>query len=63
MMKKQEQEQMDIQDQWEEELIRRIDNIEKEAVAVKIMTKKDYIVAATVTVVCLVVVICGAFLG
>lgn len=62
-MKKQEQEQMDIQAQWEEELIRRIDNIEKEAVAVKIMTKKDYIVAAMVTVVCLVAVICGAFLG
>ena len=48
--------------QWEEELTARIDRIEENGQDIKTMTKKDYIVAGVVTVVCLLVVVAGAFL-
>lgn len=53
----------EIQSQWETELSRRIDSIEEEALTIQAMTKRDYIVAAVITVVCLVAVFAGAFLG
>lgn len=48
--------------QWEEELTARIARIEENGQDIKTMTKKDYIVAGVVTVVCLLVVVAGAFL-
>lgn len=48
--------------QWENELLARIEQIEENSQDVKIMTKKDYIVAGIVTAVCLLFVIEGAFI-
>lgn len=48
--------------QWEEELTARIARIEENGQDIKTMTKKDYIVAGVVTVVCLLVVVAGVFL-
>lgn len=47
----------------DEELTRRIDEIEETIANVKPMTKKDYIVASVITVVCLIIVVAGAFWG
>lgn len=56
-------EQQDTQSQWEADLIYRIDRIEETAGAVQTMTKRDYIVAGVITIVCLVFVVAGAFLN
>lgn len=48
--------------QWENELLARIEQIEENSQDIKIMTKKDYIVAGIVTAVCLLFVIEGAFI-
>lgn len=48
--------------QWENELTARVDQIEENRQDIKAMTKRDYIVAGIVTVVCLLVVIAGAFI-
>lgn len=48
--------------QWENELLARIEQIEENSQDIKIMTKRDYIVAGIVTVVCLLFVIVGAFI-
>ena len=57
-----EKESSQVQNQWEEELIRRIDQIEETAASVQTMTKKDYAVAGVITLLCLLVVIVGAFI-
>lgn len=48
--------------QWENELTARVDQIEENSQDIKAMTKRDYIVAGIVTVVCLLAVIAGAFI-
>lgn len=48
--------------QWEDELLTRIEQIEENSQDIKIMTKKDYIVAGIVTALCLLFVIAGAFI-
>lgn len=48
--------------QWENELTARVDQIEENRQDIKAMTKRDYIVAGIVTVVCLLVVIAGAYI-
>ena len=48
--------------QWEQELIARIAQIEENSRDIKIMTKKDYIVAGIIITVCLLFVIAGAFM-
>lgn len=57
-----EKESLDAQSQWEAELVRRIDQIEETAGAVQTMTKKDYVVAGVVTLLCLLFVVVGAFI-
>ena len=47
--------------QWEKELIDRIEQIEENSQDIRIMTKKDYIMAGIVTALCLLFVIAGAF--
>ena len=47
--------------QWEQELIARIDQIEENSRDIKIMSKKDYIVAGIIIAVCVLIVIGGAF--
>lgn len=49
--------------QWEQELIARIDQIEENSRDIKIMTKKDYIVAGVITTVFLLLVIAGSFIS
>lgn len=48
--------------QWEQELIARIEQIEENSGDIKIMTKRDYIVAGVITTACLLLVIVGAFI-
>lgn len=57
-----EKETLQANSQWEEELARRIDQIEETANAVQAMTKKDYVVAGAVTLLCLLFVVVGAFI-
>lgn len=57
-----EKETLQVNSQWEEELVRRIDQIEETAASVQTMTKKDYAVAGVITLLCLLVVIVGAFI-
>ena len=61
-MRGKEKETLQVDNKWEEELIRRIDQIEETADAVQTMTKKDYAVAGVITLLCLLVVIVGAFI-
>lgn len=61
-MREKEKETLQVNSQWEEELIRRIDQIEETAASVQTMTKKDYAVAGVITLLCLLVVIVGAFI-
>ena len=49
--------------QWEQELIARIDQIEENSRDIKIMSKRDYIVAGAIITVCLLIVIAGAFMS
>ena len=53
----------ETQSRWETELSQRVDSIEEEASSIQAMTKKDYIVAAVITIACLIAVVGGAFLG
>lgn len=62
-MRAKENETLQVNSQWEEELVRRIDQIEETADAVQTMTKKDYVVAGMITLVCLLFVVAGAFLS
>lgn len=48
--------------QWEKELIDRIEQIEENSQNIKTMTKRDYIVAGVITVICLIIVAAGAFI-
>ena len=61
-MREKEKETLQVDSQWEEELIRRIDQIEETADAVQTMTKKDYAVAGAITLLCLLFVVVGAFI-
>ncbi len=61
-MREKEKETLQVDSQWEEELIRRIDQIEETADAVQTMTKKDYVVAGTIALLCLLFVVVGAFI-
>lgn len=61
-MRGKEKETLQVDNKWEEELIRRIDQIEETADVVQTMTKKDYAVAGVITLLCLLVVIVGAFI-
>ncbi len=61
-MREKEKEALQVNGQWEEELVRRIDQIEETAASVQTMTKKDYAVAGVITLLCLLVVIVGAFI-
>ncbi len=61
-MNMREKEFLDAQSQWEGELVRRIDQIEETADAVQTMTKKGYAVAGVITLLCLLVVVVGAFI-
>ena len=61
-MRGKEKEALQVDSQWEEELVRRIDQIEETAASVQTMTKKDYAVAGVITLLCLLVVIVGAFI-
>ena len=49
--------------QWEQELSARTAQIEENSRDIKIMTKRDYIVAGIIITVCLLVVIVGAFMS
>lgn len=48
--------------QWEKELIDRIEQIEENSQNIKTMTKRDYIVAGVINVICLIIVAAGAFI-
>ena len=48
--------------QWEEELVRRIENLEESNKKVNRMTRRDYITAGIIVVACLVGVAAGAFI-
>ncbi|MBO4997732.1 MAG: hypothetical protein J6D02_07025 [Lachnospira sp.] len=48
--------------QWEEELVRRIENLEESNKKVNRMTRRDYITAGIIVVACLVAVAAGAFI-
>ncbi len=61
-MRGKEKEALQVDSQWEEELVRRIDQIEETAASVQTMTKKDYAVAAVITLLCLLFVVVGAFI-
>lgn len=61
-MRGKEKEALQVDNQWEEELVRRIDQIEETVASVQTMTKKDYAVAGVITLLCLLVVIVGAFI-
>lgn len=61
-MREKEKEILQVNDQWEKELVRRIDQIEETAASVQTMTKKDYAVAAVITLLCLFIVVVGAFI-
>ncbi len=61
-MSEKEKETLQVDSQWEEELVRRIDQIEETAASVQTMTKKDYVVAGAITLLCLLLVIVGAFI-
>ncbi|MBE5941606.1 MAG: hypothetical protein E7264_03585 [Lachnospiraceae bacterium] len=61
-MRGKEKETLQVDNKWEEELIRRIDQIEETADAVQTMTKKDYAVAGVITLLCLLFVVVGAFI-
>jgi len=54
-------ETLQVNNQWEAELSRRIDQIEETVTSVQTMTKKDYAVAAVITLLCLLFVVVGAF--
>lgn len=51
----------ELENQWETELVCRIANIGKYLDEIKSMTRKDYIVAGVIIVLCLCVVVTGAF--
>lgn len=51
-----------LENQWDTELVRRIANIEKNSATIKTMTRKDYIVAGVIIVLCLCAVVAGAFI-
>ncbi len=61
-MSEKEKETLQVDSQWEEELVRRIDQIEETAAGVQTMTKKDYVVAGAVALFCLLFVVVGAFI-
>ena len=46
----------------EKELIDRIEQIEENSQNIKTMTKRDYIVAGVINVICLIIVAAGAFI-
>lgn len=46
---------------FEKELLNRIEQIEEDSRKIKRMSKRDYVVAAIIVVVCLVAVVAGAF--
>lgn len=49
-------------EQWEKELVHRIDQIEQGNSGIKRMTSKDYIIAGIIVFICLCVVVAGAFI-
>lgn len=51
-----------LEKQWEEELVRRIENLEESNQKVSRMTRRDYITAGIIVVVCLCAVVAGAFI-
>lgn len=51
-----------LENQWDKELVHRITNIEENSATIKEMTKRDYIVAGIIIVLCLCAVIAGAFI-
>jgi len=61
-MREKGKEALQVNGKWEEELVRRIDQIEETAASVQTMTKKDYAVAAVITLLCLLFVVVGAFI-
>lgn len=50
------------ENQWDMELLHRIDELEKNSKEIKRMTKKDYITAGVITAICLCIVVVGAFI-
>ena len=51
-----------LEKQWEEELVRRIENLEESNREIRRMTRKDYIIAGIIVVICLCAVVAGAFI-
>lgn len=51
-----------LEKQWEEELVRRIENLEESNQKVSRMTRSDYIMAGIIVVGCLCAVVAGAFI-
>lgn len=57
-----EQQEKKLDRSWETELVNRIAEMEHGSEEVKSMTKKDYILAGVITIVCLLAVVAGAFI-
>lgn len=51
-----------LDEQWEKELIHRIDQMEQGNSGIKRMTSKDYIIAGIIVFICLCAVTAGAFI-
>lgn len=49
--------------QWETELVERINQIDQNNSGIKRMTKKDYIIAGVIVIICFCVVVAGAFIS
>lgn len=49
--------------QWETELVKRIDEMDRNNSGIKRMKKKDYIIAGIIVIVCLCSVVAGAFIS
>lgn len=51
------------EEQWETELVERINQIDQNNSNIKRMTKRDYIIAGVIVIICVCVVVAGAFIS
>lgn len=51
------------EEQWETELVERINQIDQNNSSIKRMTKRDYIIAGVIVIICVCVVVAGAFIS
>lgn len=51
------------EEQWETELVERINQIDQNNSNIKRMTKKDYIIAGVIVIICFCVAVAGAFIS